>query len=73
MLDVVVDMETTDKPYGLDDAICELNGAEDVFLTQIRFVLDTRKEVIAADERGKEQVAAFIQSVHRALDSLNID
>lgn len=70
MLDVVADMETTDKPYTLDDAICELNGAEDVFLTQIRFVLDTRKEVIAADERGRGQVVAFIESVIHDLNEL---
>lgn len=70
MLDVVADMETTDKPYTLDDAICELNGAEDVFLTQIRFVLDTRKEVIAADERGIGQVVAFIESVIHDLNEM---
>ena len=70
MLDVVADMETTDKPYTLDDAICELNGAEDVFLTQIRFVLDTRKEVISADERGRGQVVAFIESVIHDLNEM---
>ena len=70
---IAADMETTDKPYGLDDAICELNGAEDVFFTQIRFILEERKEVIAADERGHEQIAAFIQSVHRNLDAVNAD
>lgn len=70
MLDVVADMETDDKGYGLDDAIRELNGAEDVFFTQIRFVLDERKEVIATDERGKEQVIGFIESVIHDLNEL---
>lgn len=70
MLDVVADMETVGKPYGLDDAICELNGAEDVFFTQIRFVLEERKEVIAADERGREQIIGFIESVIHDLNEL---
>lgn len=70
MLDVVADMETDDKSYCLDDALREMNGAEDVFFTQIHFVLDTRKEVIAADERGREQVIAFIESVIHDLNEL---
>lgn len=70
MLDVVADMETTDKPYDLDDAICELNGAEDVFFTQIRFVLKERRDVIASDERGREQIVGFIESVIHDLNEL---
>lgn len=68
LADVVAEMENTEKVYGLDDAIRDLNSAEDMFINQVEFVLDERKEVIAYDERGKEQVIAFIES---AINDLN--
>ena len=70
LLDVVSEMENTNKAYTLDDAIRDLNSAEDVFISQIEFVLEERKEVIDADKRGKEQVAAFIESVINDLNNL---
>lgn len=70
LLDVVSEMENTNKAYTLDDAIRDLNSAEDVFINQIEFVLDERKEVIGSDERGKEQVIGFIESVINDLNSL---
>ena len=69
MLDVVSEMENTNKPYGLDDAIRDLNSAEDVFISQVGFVLEERQNIIESDERGKEQVVAFIESV---ISDLNI-
>lgn len=70
LLDVVSEMENTNKAYTLDDAIRDLNSAEDVFVNQIEFVLEERKEVIDADERGKEQVIGFIESVINDLNNL---
>lgn len=70
LLDVVSEMENTNKAYTLDDAIRDLNSAEDVFINQIEFVLEERKEVIWSDERGKEQVTAFIESVINDLNNL---
>lgn len=70
LLDVVSEMENTNKAYTLDDAIRDLNSAEDVFINQIDFVLEERKEVIGSDERGKEQVIAFIESVINDLNNL---
>lgn len=70
LLDVVSEMENTNKAYTLDDAIRDLNSAEDVFINQIEFVLEERKEVIGSDERGKEQVTAFIESVINDLNNL---
>lgn len=70
LLDVVSEMENTNKAYTLDDAIRDLNSAEDVFINQIEFVLEEREEVISSDERGKEQVAAFIESVINDLNNL---
>lgn len=70
LLDVVSEMENTNKAYTLDDAIRDLNSAEDVFINQIEFVLEERKEVIGSDERGKEQVVAFIESVINDMKNL---
>lgn len=70
LLDVVSEMENTNKAYTLDDAIRDLNSAEDVFINQIEFVLEERKEVIDSDKRGKEQVTAFIESVINDLNNL---
>lgn len=70
LLDVVSEMENTNKTYTLDDAIRDLNSAEDVFINQIEFVLEERNEVIGSDERGKEQVIGFIESVINDLNNL---
>ena len=70
LLDVVSEMENINKAYTLDDAIRDLNSAEDVFINQIEFVLEERKEVISSDERGEEQVTAFIESVINDLNNL---
>lgn len=70
LLDVVSEMENTNKAYTLDDAIRDLNSAEDVFINQIEFVLEERKDVIGSDERGKEQVIGFIESVINDLNNL---
>ena len=70
LLDVVSEMENVGKAYTLDDAIRDLNSAEDVFINQIEFVLEERKEVIGSDERGKEQVIGFIESVINDLNNL---
>lgn len=70
LADVVAEMENTEKAYGLDDAIRDLNSAEDMFINQVEFVLEERKEVIASDERGKEQVIGFIESVINDLNEM---
>lgn len=70
LADVVAEMETVGKPYSLDDAIRDLNSAEDMFINQVEFVLEERKGVIAADKRGKEQVIGFIESVINDLNEM---
>ena len=70
LADVVAEMENTEKAYGLDDAIRDLNSAEDMFINQVEFVLEERKEVIASDERGKEQVIAFFETVINDLNEM---
>lgn len=70
LADVVAEMENTEKAYGLEDAIRDLNSAEDMFINQVEFVLEERKEVIASDERGKEQVIGFIESVIKDLNEM---
>lgn len=70
LADVVAEMENTNKAYGLDDAIRDLNSAEDMFVDQVEFVLEERKEVIASDERGKEQVIAFFETVINDLNEM---
>ena len=70
LADVVAEMETTGKAYSLDDAIRDLNSAEDMFINQVEFVLEERKEVIASDIRGKDQVVGFIESVINDLNNL---
>lgn len=70
LADVVAEMENTEKAYGLDDAIRDLNSAEDMFINQVEFVLEERKDVIASDERGKDQVIAFIETVINDLNEM---
>lgn len=70
LADTVAAMENTDKTYSLDDAIRDLNSAEDVFLNQVEFVLSEREKVISSDERGNEQVIGFIESVINDLNNL---
>lgn len=62
LLDVVSEMENTDKRYDLDDAIRDLSSAEDVFLNQIEFVLTERSDVIEKDDRGYAQIIGFIDT-----------
>lgn len=72
IVSVVEEMEdlTKERKYGLDDAMRDLNSAEDIFINQVEFVLEERKEVISSDERGKEQVIGFIESVINDLNNL---
>ena len=70
LADTVAALENTYKAYDLDDAIRDLNSAEDVFFNQIEFILEERKGVISADERGEEQVVGFIESVINDLNKL---
>lgn len=65
--DIVETMENGGTEYTIDDAICDLNSAEDTFLMQIRFVLTERKSVIHT-ERGREEFEHFIKTV---IDDLN--
>ena len=62
VLNAVAEMEA-EKSYDLDDAMCDLNTAEDMFFTQTRFILNERKTVIEEDERGYEPIIGFIDSV----------
>lgn len=72
MVSVVEEMKdlTKEREYGLDDAIRDLNSAEDMFINQVEFILEGQKEVIVADERGNEQVIGFIESVINDLNNL---
>ena len=70
MLDVVAEMENEDKEYDVADAIHDMEGAEDVFFSQIRFILEERKDIIHAADEGREKVIGFIDSVIKALNEL---
>ena len=65
--DIVETMENGGAEYTIDDAVCDLNSAEDTFLMQIRFVLTERKAVINT-ERGRKEFEHFIKTV---IDDLN--
>lgn len=65
--DIVETMENGGAEYTIDDAVCDLNSAEDTFLMQVRFVLTERKAVISTD-RGREEFEHFIKTV---IDDLN--
>lgn len=67
MLDVVQEMENEDKTYTVEDAVTDLNSAEESFFMQIRFLLTERANVINT-ERGREEFNHFINSV---IDDLN--
>lgn len=64
---LVETMESGGKEYTIDDAVCDLNSAEDVFIMQIRFVL-TERAVVMNSERGREEFEHFIKTV---IDDLN--
>lgn len=72
MISVVDEMKdlTKERKYTLDDAICDLNSAEDVFLNQVEFVLNEHKDIIAEDECGATQVIGFIETVISDLNEL---
>ena len=72
MISVVDEMKdlTKDRKYTLDDAICDLNSAEDVFLNQVEFVLNEHKDIIAEDKCGATQVIGFIETVIADLNEL---
>lgn len=67
--DIVETMENGGTEYTVDDAVCDLNSAEDVFLMQIRFVLTERKAVVNT-ERGREEFEHFIKTVINDLNEL---
>ena len=67
--DIVEIMENGGAKYTLDDAVCDLNSAEDTFLMQIRFVLSERADVINT-ERGREEFEHFIKTVIEDLNEL---
>lgn len=64
---LVETMESGGKEYTIDDAICDLNSAEDTFIMQIRFVL-TERAIVMNSERGREEFGHFIKTV---IDDLN--
>lgn len=65
--------EAMEKPkggYTLDDALRDLNSAEDMFIDQIEFILRARKTVIEEDERSHEALIGFIESVVADLNEM---
>lgn len=64
---LVETMESGGKEYTIDDAVCDLNSAEDVFIMQIRFVL-TERAIVMNSETGREEFEHFIKTV---IDDLN--
>lgn len=67
---ISAEMEKPKRNYTLDDALRDLNSAEDVFINQIEFILRTRKSVLDADERTKEALIGYIESVIHDLDEM---
>lgn len=70
LLSVVSEMENPNKGYILDDAIRDLNSAEEVFLNQVNFVLTERASVFENDEDGYAQVVGFIETAIQDLNEL---
>ena len=64
------EMEKPKGNYTLDDALRDLNSAEDVFINQIEFIIRARKSVIEADERCHEAWQGFIESVINDLEQM---
>lgn len=67
---ISAEMEKPKGDYTLDDALRDLNSAEDVFINQINFILRARKSVLDADERTKEALIGYIESVIHDLNEL---
>ena len=67
---ISAEMEKPKGGYTLDDAVRDLNSAEDVFLNQIEFILRARKSILDADERTKEALTGYIESVIHDLEEL---
>lgn len=67
---ISAEMEKPKGGYTLDDALRDLNSAEDVFINQIEFILRARKSVLDADERTKEALIGYIESVIHDLEEL---
>lgn len=70
LLSVVSEMENPNKGYILDDAIRDLNSAEEVFMNQVNFVLTERASVFENDEDGYAQVVGFIETAIQDLNEL---
>ena len=66
---VVEVMESEGRTYSLEDAVNDLNSAEDMFLMQIRFVIEERAEVFRTDD-GRAEFEHFIKSVIDDLQNL---
>lgn len=67
---ISAEMEKPKGGYTLDDALRDLNSAEDVFISQVEFILRARKSVLDADERTKEALIGYIESVINDLEEL---
>lgn len=67
---ISAEMEKPKNEYTLDDALRDLNSAEDVFISQIEFILRARKSVLDADERTHEALIGYIESVINDLDEM---
>lgn len=67
---ISAEMEKPKGGYTLDDALRDLNSAEDVFISQVEFILRARKSVLDADERTKEALIGYIESVIHDLEEL---
>ena len=67
---ISAEMEKPKGGYTLDDALRDLNSAEDVFINQVEFILRARKSVLDADERTKEALIGYIESVIHDLEEL---
>ena len=67
---ISAEMEKPKGGYTLDDALRDLNSAKDVFINQIEFILRARKSVLDADERTKEALIGYIESVIHDLEEL---
>lgn len=67
---ISAEMEKPKGGYTLDDALRDLNSAEDVFINQIEFILRARKSVLDADERTKEALIGYIESVIHDLEKM---
>ena len=56
--------------YTVENVVNDLEAAEDTFVTQIRFILRNRADIISGNEEAKEKVVAFVEGAIHDLNNI---